>query len=33
MGVSTVTIKREWRSAKAWLHWEMVLPIRMTTGH
>jgi RNA polymerase sigma-70 factor (ECF subfamily) len=23
MGVSTVTIKREWRSAKAWLHREM----------
>jgi RNA polymerase sigma-70 factor, ECF subfamily len=23
MGVSTITIKREWRSAKAWLHREL----------
>jgi RNA polymerase sigma-70 factor (ECF subfamily) len=23
MGLSTITIKREWRSAKAWLHREL----------
>jgi RNA polymerase sigma factor (TIGR02999 family) len=26
MGVSPTTIKREWRSAKAWLHGELTLP-------